>query len=325
MKKIITIMAIALTIIFNSEAKDLAILQENVKDFSTELAASLPFNASMGLNWSDAYIGKFLGGIPHFGVGVSGGVSTLNSSSFEDLLDDFGISLPLKQMVLPAYVVEGRLGGFVLPFDIGVKFGALPQVDFGNELEIDYLLVGADVRFAIIEGGMILPEISLGIGFNFLKGMLSAPLGNGVSFNVAGKSLELTRPEAEFSWETKSIDLKAQISKSLLIITPYAGFGASYAWSNAGYSVESRLKYKGDYVDNAGIKEIKDELAAAGVPGLDSVSPTGFSSIIDAEGWAFRAFAGLSLNVLIIKFDLTGMYNFIDSNYGVTLGVRVQI
>jgi hypothetical protein len=309
----------------NSFGDDLVDLQKNVDAFSSKLADSLPFNASMGLNWSDAYIGKFLDLPPHFGVGISGGITSLDSVAFGDLLDNFGVSLPLDQMLLPAYVVEGRLGGFFLPFDVGVKFGALPQVDFGDRLKIDYLLAGADVRFAVMEGNLILPKLSVGVGFNFLKSMLTAPLGSGVSFNVASKSLELSQPEAVFSWETKSIDLKAQLSKSFAIITPYVGLGASYAWSSAGYSVDSKLKYGGQAVDSSAISEIKDTLANAGVQGLDNINANGFSSIINVEGWAFRAFGGISLNVLLIRFDLTGMYNFADSNYGVTLGVRVQI
>ncbi|MDR1466128.1 MAG: hypothetical protein LBI40_00690 [Treponema sp.] len=325
MKRIITIMAIALAGVFNSGADELVDLQRNVDNFSKELTKSLPFNASMGLNWSDAYIGKFLGIPPHFGVGVSGGVTTLDSGAFEDLLDNFEVSLPINQMLLPAYVVEGRIGGFFLPFDVGVKFGVLPQVDFGNSLKTDYMLAGADVRFAVMEGNVILPKISVGVGFNYLRGSLVAPLGKGVGFDVGGKLLELSQPEAAFSWETKSIDLKAQISKSFMIITPYAGIGASYAQSMAGYSVDSRLSYGGNTVDGDAITEIRDKLAAAGVAGLDSLSGSGFSSIIASEGWAFRAFGGLSLNVLLIKFDLTGMYNFMDSNYGVTLGVRLQI
>jgi hypothetical protein len=329
LKRIFTIAVVALMNVsystVHSFGNDLADLQKNVDAFSSELAESLPFNASMGLNWSDAYIGKFLGLPPHFGVGISGGITSLNSAAFDDLLGNFGVSLPLDQMILPAYVVEGRLGGFFLPFDVGVKFGALPQVDFGERLKIDYLLVGADVRFAVMEGNLILPKLSVSVGFNFLKSMLTAPLGSGVSFDVNGKALELSQPEATFSWETKSIDLKAQISKSFAIITPYVGLGASYAWSSAGYSVDSKLKYDEKEVDGAAIGEIKDNLAAAGVPGLDNINANGFSSIINVEGWAFRAFGGISLNVLLLRFDLTGMYNFMDSNYGVTLGVRVQI
>ncbi|MDR0410713.1 MAG: hypothetical protein LBH75_01905 [Treponema sp.] len=325
MKRNFIVTAVALTVVFNGFGVDLADLQKNVDSFSSELAMSLPFNASMGLNWSDAYIGKFLGVPPHFGVGVSGGFTSLNSVAFDDLLDNFGVSLPIGEMLLSSYVVEGRLGGFFLPFDVGVKFGILPQVDFGDRLKIDHLLAGADIRFAVVEGNVILPRISVGVGFNFLKGALTAPLDNGVSFNVDEKVLTLTQPEATFSWETKSIDLKAQVSKSFLIITPYAGFGASYAWSNMGYSVESKIRYDGSDVDNAAISEIKEKLASAGVPGLDKLSANGFSSIVAAEGWTFRAFLGLSLNVFIVKFDLTGMYNFIDSNYGATMGVRMQI
>ena len=42
-------------------------------------------------------------------------------------------------------------------------------------------------------------------------------------------------------------------------------------------------------------------------------------------GWAFRAFGGLSINLLIAHIDITGMYDFLGQNYGLTLGARVQL
>ncbi len=52
---------------------------------------------------------------------------------------------------------------------------------------------------------------------------------------------------------------------------------------------------------------------------------TGFSSEAEFSGWSFRVFGGMSINLALFKIDVTGMYNFIDKNYGISLGTRLQI
>ncbi|MCL1931027.1 MAG: YdgA family protein, partial [Treponema sp.] len=55
-----------------SEA-NLADIQHEVTKLSEEMALSLPFSSTFGLNWSDAYIGE-----SRFGVGVAMGFSTIS-------------------------------------------------------------------------------------------------------------------------------------------------------------------------------------------------------------------------------------------------------
>jgi hypothetical protein len=38
------------------------------------------------------------------------------------------------------------------------------------------------------------------------------------------------------------------------------------------------------------------------------ISATGISSYFANNGWAFRAFGGLSLNILVLRVDVTGLY-----------------
>ena len=45
--------------------------------FATAAASSLPLETSVGLNWSDAYIGQF----PHFGIGLTVGAATIPFSA----------------------------------------------------------------------------------------------------------------------------------------------------------------------------------------------------------------------------------------------------
>jgi opacity protein-like surface antigen len=298
-------------------------LQHQVNEFSDTLARSLPFNASLGLNWSDAYIGQLIGAPPHFGIGLSGGLTTMDLGSFEDVAGLFGISMPvsINLMPMPGYTVEGRIGGFILPFDVGFKCGVLPPVDFSRNFQFDYTLVGGDIRYAVLKGP-ILPHVSVGVGLNYLKGDLSTVInGSGPSFTFGGNTLALSDPEIGFSWETTSLDFKAQISKSLFIITPYLGLGVSHGWSKAGYTVESNLWYNGKPVKGTDLKAIR---ATIGDDNID-LTGQGFSSIIKNTGWGFRAFGGLSFNLLVIRLDLTGMYNFLDRNLGGSFGVRFQL
>jgi hypothetical protein len=295
-------------------------VQEEVHNFSETMAKSLPFNASIGLNWSDAYIGQLIGLPPHFGIGISGGVTSMDSDSLQKVLEAFDMSLPIARMVMPAYTLEGRIGGFLLPFDVGIKFGALPEHNLGDTFTIDYTLVGADFRYALLTGGVILPAVSVGVGINYLRGGLTAPLPS-MGFKVIhDKWLEYTDSTGGFTWETTALDFKAQVSKSFFFITPYLGLGLSHAWSKAGYSVKGNLTYTGGTVD-----QLKNDLAAAEITGIDLEDNKGFSSIIENTGWSLRAFGGLAFNLAFIKIDITGMFNFLDANWGGTLGIRFQL
>ncbi|TFH03876.1 MAG: hypothetical protein E4H09_04495 [Spirochaetales bacterium] len=61
-------------------------------------------------------------------------------------------------------------------------------------------------------------------------------------------------------------------------------------------------------------------------PTIPELSNTGFYvSAPMTGGWAFRAFGGISLNLIIVNLDITGMYDFIGNNFGATVGLRVQL
>jgi hypothetical protein len=308
--------------------QDLVGLQKAAGEFSGALAKSLPFNSTVGLNWADAYIGMFLPGFPpHFGAGLALGYATMDLGAFDGLLHQFGLSVPggfdLGQMAFPMYVTEARIGGFILPFDVGLKFGAFENLG-NSSAAVDYLLAGGEFRYAIIDGkdNILLPNLSLGVGLNYLNGSFT---GSKSSLDLpfapgASDTLSLANLEVGLQWETLTLDFKAQVSKSFLILTPYAGLGASHAWSSAGYTVEAD-----SFPLTASEKTtINNGLKSAGVESID-FSGKGFSTILEETGWSFRAFGGVSVNLALFRLDLTGLFNFFDSNYGVTLGGRFQI
>ncbi|QQO08235.1 DUF6588 family protein [Breznakiella homolactica] len=325
--KITALMLImGLAVAVSSFASPLDGLQKQVDKFADSMAESLPMNSTIGLNWSDAYIGQLISAPPHLGVGVFAGVTTFDMDIIDELAAAMGatVDLDLNKFPMPAFGGDLRIGGFFLPFDVGIKFGMLSDLDLGD-ININYMLVGGDIRYALLKGNAVLPKISIGVGVNYLKGGVGATLNKGHRFEIGPDYIEVTDPSANFEWETTTLDFKAQISKSFAIITPYLGLGVTHGWSKAGYEIESDILYNGYPMTDTQAKQINNALSAQGVPTIDFDGSKGFSSIQSVNGWGFRAFGGFSINIVVIKIDLSGMYNFLDGNYGGTLGIRFQL
>lgn len=315
----------------------LADFKSGFESFSEEFAKSLPLNSTIGLNWSDAYIGQLLP-FPSFGVGITTGFTTIPLGVLEDLVDDLGLDsgsalgdVPGIGIPMPGFAVDARIGGVFLPFDAGVKFGTIPDLDVGD-VKVEYTSFGMDVRYAVVEGGLIWPKISVGVGFNHLSGRVAAPLGLGDTdiANVADPQdpeneeksyiLTLTSPNIDFDWTANVLDFKVQVSKSFLVVEPHIGLGASYGWvkTNAGFDTSIEVTPKG------GAPPIDDLAELGRGVGVD-ISDDGIGISTDENPFAIRAFGGASLNLLLFRFDLGGMYNFNSGAFGATLGARFQL
>jgi hypothetical protein len=303
-------------------------LHSGLSNLSGEMVKSLPFNSTIGLNWSDAYVGKFFPSIPpHFGVGGSFGFTTMDLKAIENLSRVLGYDLPFgaSRLYFPAYTAETRLGGFFLPFDIGLKFGMLPETKlWGTSTKMNYLLLGASLRYAVLDGKtrLLLPNISIGLGFNYLKSGLSSSVGQGVDIDVPGTSdrITLERPDVELAWSSKSLELTLQISKTILLITPYLGLGASYSWSEVGYDADANVLYNGHAITQPEIDAIGNN-----VLGGINLGAGGLSSSKKDSAFGLRGFGGISLNLMVFRLDMTGLFNFLDKNYGAQVGLRVQL
>jgi hypothetical protein len=121
------------------------------------------------------------------------------------------------------------------------------------------------------------------------------------------------------------LDLKAQVSKNILLFTPYAGAGASIGFGKAGGAVNSTLQ-SNPTLSPDDIEQINTYLEQQGLETLPKLGENGFSITANmTNGWAFRAFGGVSINLLVLKIDISGMYDFLGQNYGLTLGTRIQL
>lgn len=328
MKRIVLAFAIVTLAVAPAMAQNfnLTEFKDSFSTFNTEFANSLPMNATIGLNWSDAYIGQLLP-IPSLGVGVTTGVTTIPGSVFDDLQTGLGItpssgalaSLSAVGLPLPGYAFDARVGGLILPFDVGLKFGVLPATSIG-EVSAEYQNIGFDVRYALLDGG-ILPKVSVAVGYNRLTGRISTPLGIGstdltsVTVDSTDYTVTLSDPNLEFDWAANVIDFRVQASKSFLIVEPHIGFGATLGSAETNAGLTSSVSVS----DGSATKE---QISAAAGIDLDDQGVTISSSV---NPFTFRAFGGMSLNLLLFRFDLGAMYNITSGALGGTLGVRFQM
>jgi len=361
---ILLILTLPLTVVF---AQDFSFeeMKEAFKDFAEGAANALPMTSTVGLQWSTAYIGQF----PHLGFGPSVGFGTIPLFYFRNVFDMFNIDdkalidqLPpqvpveLLGVPFPAYSIDFRLGGFGLIFkraDLGFKIGFIPYIPGKFDIKeltgmnIDYFMAGGDIRVNLVKQTFWLPHISVGGGYNFIRGGFAIPglLGSNIhitDFKVPVESsikteeityetstLELQDPSLAFRWQTHMIDLKAQISKKILLLfTPYIGAGASFALSKAGGGMYTEILKDGKPLT----EEEKDELnrlfkEAQQIDKTQQFPDLTADGIIvqsGAPGFMFRAFGGLSINLWVLKTDISLMYNILGKSLGANVNIRLQ-
>lgn len=146
-------------------------------------------------------------GVTGFDVGVEVTSTQLQSPAFRQVSGNNTTSLIVPKL----HVAKGLPMGF----DIAGFYSAIPTTNIS--------LYGAELRYAILEGGIAQPAVAVRGSFSKLSG-------------VTGWSLD-----------TKAVDLS--ISKGFAILTPYAGVGSVWTNSDAtatgtGLAVESFRKNK---------------------------------------------------------------------------------
>lgn len=341
MKRVIGIVVMSVFVgagAFAQTTPNFSKVESAFQSFSNDVASSLPYASNIGLNWSSAYIGKF----PHFGAGLAAGFVTIPTTGFSSVTSALGVgnvlpsqlSNPNLGLPLPAYVAEARIGGFVLPFDIGLKAGFIPkQANLGAILpsgtNIQFHLFGAQVRYQLVKQKLLTPEVSVGVGVNHFDGTIGATVGSPItvaSVPYSGGSYDITAtaPQVAFDWNSNSVDASIEVSKKILLLfTPYVGAGVSYGFSTAGGGINSTIEVNGQPITQTEINNINSYLSASGQSTIN-FSGTGFSIKSKANGWSARAFGGMSINIAFLKIDGTVMYNLLSKKLGATVGTRLQ-
>lgn len=284
--------------------------------------------------WSDAYIGKLFPSLPpHFGAGVSAGGTFIEtkvlSNAIETIITEinsktggttgnFNFAVP-EQIPLPSAAAHVRLGGFVLPFDIGL-YGAyldLNTLKFGDFSGlVNYYAIGADIRYAILKGSATRPKLSVGAGYirtHLALGMAGTSTYSGT---IAMTSATVTtKIDMNTKVDLNTIFVQAQISKKFLILTPYAGVRAYVTSSKSHYD----YSYSSTY-ESGGVPQV--------VPGGSDSSSHDYGTAAFNFDWiniSPQLYAGLGLNLLFINCTVGGCWNMRNNMLSVNANVCIKI
>jgi len=122
-----------------------------------------------------------------------------------------------------------------------------------------------------------------------------------------------------FFWNTSVFDAKIQLSKTLFIITPYIGLGASYGISNAGGGMQSSMTVNGF----APTQNQIDQINSAYGTNYTLANP-GFGVYAGASGFSARVFGGFSFNIFILKLGFGAEYEFLSGSMAAMANARIQ-
>lgn len=188
-------------------------INSGLNDFAEQLAIAVPQAATQQNVWADAYIGKLFPAIPcHLGGGFNVGLTHIDTSGLAKAASVLNIDGIEDSYFLPVFTADIRLGGILFPFDFGLtvmKTGTISTDKIGGcDLGVDFLTIGADFRYAVIDGGLIMPKLSVGAGYFYNQGKFTA------DSSYANTSIE---------YKVQTLYASVQLSKKFLFITPFVG------------------------------------------------------------------------------------------------------
>ncbi|NLJ45276.1 MAG: hypothetical protein GX430_01780 [Treponema sp.] len=327
MKRFFLVLAAFSLIAAGATAQTLEGFQTAFQTFADDMAGVLAANSTVGNVWSHAYVGGF----PRFGAGLAVGANFVPADSAEPLFTAAGASLPSELanlgIPIPAAALSFKIGLPFLNMDVGVKGGLIPDSASGAlsgmGVNATYETLGVNLRYALLKDRLVIPAVSIGASWNYIKGSVATGLGVGdTTYTYAIYELTVTDPDLTLDWEANTFDFTLQVSKNLLIFTPYAGTGLTIGSTsvNGGMSAET-------HVTNTSTSEVDnpaDIVALEQAAGV-TISDQGFLVSATSNAPTIRIYGGTSINILILKLDLMASYVPATQALGAQVMARIQL
>ena len=287
-----TVFAVDVDSIVNS-AFDKEAVESGLTEFVTALADSAPTATTMSNVWADGYVGQLIGIPPHFGVGASAGASKLDISGIKKAGMGLGINAVGKlgdNFILPVASVEAVIGGVFIPFDLSASFFTMSNpigISGENSLQYQFDSFNVKLRVPVLKQNVILPNLSIGVGYAHLKGEFSV-------------GIEKVNTSLKTNFATSVYSLDAHLSKSVIFLTPYVGARLllsqsdntwEYSYDVAGY-VQDR--------NNGGYKTEEMDVS-------------------------YQLFAGTSFNILVVKLNVNAAIDVKTKVWSAGLGAQVKL
>jgi hypothetical protein len=223
------------------------------------------------------------GGLPHFAGGFGVGFLTIETTNPVDTSQNI-------RALIPTSFLHGSLGitkGFNLgptvggtgSIDLLARFGIVPmRGDYGDIAENSPLIYGGGVKVGLLRHGIVSPAISVTTTYTTLQ---NADFTFASSGDTATTALDLS-----------TLSFHVDVSKSFIILAPYAGIGWDSHKLKATYEIDLELfpPYTGEF-------EVKPKTS--------------------------RIYGGVELTLALLKFYLEGGKTG-DNGY-FTLGAKAGI
>jgi hypothetical protein len=282
-----------LSLLFSQTAFD-----EKLQNFADEINPSLPFAASMGLNWSIPYVGQLLGHPSHFGIGVALSSVFMSNAEPAELGEQLGIEIESSMIDnkqwFPSYVVVGRLGGFGgIPFDFGFKIGYLPDIAMWGPLDYNVLIFGFDVNYALFVSNQTGPVVAVGLGYDMLEGGVTGTM----TVVPAGMTNVIVDTPARILWKSSTIKAKVLFAQPIMLtgISILSGLDLGYSMNKVGVNI-------GDNKNSPDFEDTRE---------VSTISISGYIGF------------GLEFNAWHLDMNL--MASFITFELGFNIGFRYQL
>lgn len=215
--------------------KGKANITKHMNKFSNSLLPVIP-NVSLQQGvWPDAYIGKVFPGFPpHLGGGVTAGFATVKTTALKDAIKEMEDALSVKfptlreTFLFPTITIDAKVGGLFLPFDIGLSVMKIPRLSLsklGAPVTVDFFTVGGSFRYAILQGNVVLPQLSIGLGGYYSKGYINVGATDGSYINT--------------NFDSKIFFLETQLSKQFLFVTPFIGLRLAVSQANVSWDIKA--------------------------------------------------------------------------------------
>ena len=215
--------------------KGKANITKHMNKFSNSLLPVIP-NVSLQQGvWPDAYIGKVFPGFPpHLGGGVTAGFANVKmtalNAAIKEMEDALSVKFPTlrETFLFPTITVDAKVGGLFLPFDIGLSIMKIPNLSLsklGAPVTVDFFTVGGSFRYAILQGNVVLPQLSIGLGGYYSKGYINVGATDGSYINT--------------NFDSKIFFLETQLSKQFLFVTPFIGLRLAVSQANVSWDIKA--------------------------------------------------------------------------------------
>ncbi|MGN0728428.1 hypothetical protein [Treponema sp.] len=283
-----------------------SVTKDGIDDFCDELVDSIPNSQAQQNVYAEAWIGKLFPGF-HFGAGVNAGGSALDISGLKDAALALGID-EIKDiedtLIFPTITVDARLGGIILPFDIGITAMSIDtsKIDSIDEnidpVAIEFFTLGADIRYAILQGGFLLPKWSVGAGFYYTKG---------------GVDVDDDNAKASLDFKSTTFMVNTQASLKILCLVPFVGGRALFSKTSVDWKVSADWT---NIISDGSVGELSDALNWGILPSSFGGSSSGFSVYP-------QVFGGLGLDLLFLNLTVSGSYDIASKIPSAALSVRI--